>query len=150
MQEFFANGVSELDDGAKKEKGQPKQREVKPRKCPRCHNLHNPRPTCPRCGHEYPVRSVEHLAGELVELAGTAATPAEKRQFFGELRTIAYTRGYSEGWCAHAYRERFGTWPNAFRDAPRHPVTDDTYRWVQRRLLAHAKAKRKLKKEAVG
>jgi len=73
MQEFFEVGVSELDDGKKKEKPKPKEKaDAEPIKCPSCRHMHKPMPFCPACGHEYPKRaSVEHVPGTLKELVAT-------------------------------------------------------------------------------
>ena len=70
--ELFENGVSELDDGIKKDKKKKEKAEVEPVKCPSCRALHNPMPMCPWCGHEYPKReAVKHVPGSLKELIAT-------------------------------------------------------------------------------
>ena len=73
MQEFFENGVAELDDGKKKEKPKTKEKaEAEPVKCPQCRHVHKPMPFCPSCGHEYPKRAaIEHVPGSLKELVAT-------------------------------------------------------------------------------
>lgn len=67
---FFDDGITELDDGVKKDKPKPKDKpEAEATKCPNCGHLHMPRPVCPSCGHEYPKRStVQHVPGTLKEL----------------------------------------------------------------------------------
>jgi superfamily II DNA or RNA helicase len=69
-QDLFENGVTELDDGTKKEKPEAQDKpEKEPMKCPKCGNMHNPAPHCPSCGFEYLKRaSVEHVPGTLKEL----------------------------------------------------------------------------------
>lgn len=70
--ELFEIGVTQLDDGKKKEKAKPKKKELEPVKCPQCRALHQPAPFCPACGHEYPKRAaVEHVPGTLKELIAT-------------------------------------------------------------------------------
>lgn len=73
MQDFFEYGVTELDDGRKKEKKQAeKKADAEPVKCPQCRSVHKPMPFCPSCGHEYPKRqAVEHVPGSLKELVAT-------------------------------------------------------------------------------
>jgi superfamily II DNA or RNA helicase len=67
--DLFENGVTELDDGKKKEKKKKEKGEIEPMKCPECRALHSPSPVCPWCGHQYPKReSVRHVAGTLKEL----------------------------------------------------------------------------------
>ncbi len=70
MQDFFEHGVSELDDGVKKPKEKPKDKEdAEAIKCPSCGHLHKPMPHCPNCGHVYPKkRAIEHVPGTLKEL----------------------------------------------------------------------------------
>jgi superfamily II DNA/RNA helicase len=70
MQEFFELGVTELDDGKKKDKPKAKEKtEPEPVRCPQCRHMHKPAPFCPSCGHEYPRRAaVEHVPGTLKEL----------------------------------------------------------------------------------
>lgn len=66
---LFEHGVTELDMGEKKPKEKPEDKEPEPLSCPNCKTLHAPRPTCPKCGFEYPKRAtIEHVPGSLVEL----------------------------------------------------------------------------------
>lgn len=72
MNEFFEVGVTELDDGKRKDKKAAKKPEAEPMKCPSCRVLHKPMPHCPACGHEYPKRTaVQHVPGTLTELVAT-------------------------------------------------------------------------------
>jgi superfamily II DNA or RNA helicase len=70
MQDFFENGITELDDGKKKDKPKPKEKaEAEPVTCPTCRHIHKPMPFCPSCGFEYPKRAaVQHVPGTLKEL----------------------------------------------------------------------------------
>jgi DNA repair protein RadD len=74
VEDLFANGVKELDDGKRKPKGEaaPKE-ETQPIRCPKCKVMHKPVPICPACGFEYPKRAamVEHVPGTLKELVAT-------------------------------------------------------------------------------
>jgi hypothetical protein len=45
----------------------------------------------------------------------------EKQDFFSGLLGLAKERGYSEGWCAHAYREKFGVYPKGLSKAVSFP-----------------------------
>lgn len=69
-EEFFDNGLDELDDGKAKKKPKKVERpEAAAVKCPSCGHLHKPMPNCPNCGHVYPrKKSVEHIPGTLKEL----------------------------------------------------------------------------------
>lgn len=70
LQRFLAEGCPTLDDGKKPEKDGPKEKEEpEPVTCPMCKTMHKPRPTCPKCGHEYPrKKAIEHVPGTLVEI----------------------------------------------------------------------------------
>lgn len=142
MQEFFAHGISELDDGAPKKKQAAENKAPEPRKCPSCKHLHQPRPTCPNCGFEYPKKAVRHVAGELIELGahatGTVLHELSER-FLAELLHIARNRGYKDGWAIHKHRERFGVWPSRQLPDPIEP-TGATLSWVRSRMIAYAKA----------
>lgn len=71
MHIFLEHGVDTLCDGKPKEKEKKEKKEEikKPHKCPSCHHLHKPSPTCPMCGFIYKVKSeIRHEAGELKKL----------------------------------------------------------------------------------
>lgn len=145
MNDFFENGVSELDDGRKKEKkAKAEKAERQPAKCPKCAHVHPPRPMCPACGFEYPRRSrVETVAGTLSELTGLpAGTDSDRQAIYSGLLYIALERGYAEGWAAHKYKERFGSWPNGLEKMPAPPPRALT-NWVRSRMIAWAKGRAK-------
>jgi superfamily II DNA or RNA helicase len=72
-EQFFDEGVQELDDGKPKPKAKKKEKaEAEPTKCPDCGHLHSPKPYCPNCGHEYPRKAaIQHAPGTLKELVAT-------------------------------------------------------------------------------
>lgn len=144
MMDFFEHGATELDDGRRKESKKAEAKEREPMKCPRCAHVHDPRPMCPSCGHEYPKRSsVEHVPGTLSELTGHEAGSRDDRQaFYSQLLGIAHQRGYQEGWAGHKYRERYGSWPNGLVKQPA-PPTAQTVAWVKSRIIAWSRAKAK-------
>ena len=94
--------------------------------CQNCGFMHN-RPICPRCGAQPELKGMakDFIPAVLVQMtqweyeAATKRkkekahepTPEEKQQFYSGLLFIAHERGYSEGWAAHAYREKFSVWP---------------------------------------
>ncbi len=92
-EDFFDNGLDELDDGKPKPKKTAEKPESEPVKCPTCRVVHKPSPFCPACGHEYPKkRAVEHVPGSLKELlAGGAKYQRElARDIFPQI--AAYTK----------------------------------------------------------
>jgi hypothetical protein len=86
--------------------------------------------------------------GELIELGGMStdtrtASINEKAAFYGELRSIAKERGYSSGWLADKYRERFNVWPNDWRikTSAARPPSLATRNWVKSRAIAWARGR---------
>jgi superfamily II DNA or RNA helicase len=141
-----------LDDGTPASKQKTREREEpKPRECPKCQRLVQPRVfVCPSCGFK-PARQSEVTtrAGELIELDGRRqrkdnrdAPWDQKIAFMGELKTFASKTGKSSGWVSHKYRERYGVWPNdqrLQRAVPAALVSPQTYTWIQSRNIAYAK-----------
>lgn len=146
LSEFFEDGVSELDDGKPKKKREASASAREPIKCPKCHHVHDPRPSCPMCGTEYPKRAsqIEQVAGQLSELTGLPSGSGEDRQaFYSQLLAVADQRGYTNGvgWARHRYRDRFGDWPRNLSEI-RTPPTAKVKSWIRSRQIAFAKAAR--------
>lgn len=136
-----------LDDG--RERTTRKNENVRlPKECPQCSYLKAPRVrTCPACGFATEAQpNVDTAEGELIELdpakRKSQASSAEKAAFFGQLRYIANERGYSEGWCSHKFREKFGVWPNGFKAVEPLEPTPQVRNWIKSRQIAWAKSKR--------
>jgi hypothetical protein len=144
MQAFFEVGATELDDGKRKEAKPKKPKEKEPMKCPRCKCVHAPAPACPACGFVMPkISGISHVAGELVEVEGSAAAGREEKQdVWSQLLYIANERGYKEGWAAHKYKTKFGVWPRGLDDAQK-PPTSKLQNWIVSQQIAYAKAKKK-------
>lgn len=146
MHHFLANGVTELDDGAKKERKKVEEGEKKPITCSNCAHVHDPLPACPSCGHVYKRKqSIEHAPGALSEVAG-AVTPAgptrqEMREFYAQLNHIALEKGYLTGWVANKFKDKFGSWPD-YKDAVVMQPTPAVLKWVKSRQIAYARAKK--------
>jgi DNA repair protein RadD len=136
----------ELDDGKVRPKAKPKDAEALPKKCPQCSFLKPPKTlTCPVCAFTpKPVCQVITTDGDLVELpsAGVLLPAPDRRIFFAELRQIAADRGLKQGWAAHKFKEKFGSFPPwDWNDAPTATPTVTTLRWVKSRQIAYAKAR---------
>ena len=69
--------------------GRDKGENIAGRQCPECFLFHKPAPQCPECGHIYAPdpREVEHVAGELQEIAQNAARRARNAEQ-GQARTL--------------------------------------------------------------
>lgn len=131
----------ELCDGSKKSKESKSQKkeerqEAMPKECPSC-KFKKPAGThvCPKCGFA-PMKMdrVVEKKGELEKKERKKSTEKEKRNrntsaedkkaFFGGLIHYANGKGYARGWASNTYRDHFGVWPNAFKDAPAVPPND--------------------------
>jgi len=124
---------------------QPVERLPKP--CPKCHHM---KPagvaTCPRCGHLYTEpNTVTEGAGELKMLskANREYTPDQKREFMGGLKQYANERGFKEGWISHTYRDKFGVWPNAYKDAKPVQPSTEVMGFIQHKNIKRAMGKGK-------
>jgi hypothetical protein len=106
---------------------------------------------CGACGWKPKKRGddVETIDGELVPISrqtrkgGPAVvTPAERRQFFGELVSIGRDRGYKPGWPAAIFKEKFGEWPARGWDGDVRSPSEKTLSWVKSRMIRYAKGRR--------
>jgi DNA repair protein RadD len=140
--EVYENGVQTLDDGKEKPKKEPTQKEKEAAKCPKCSAFWpGNADTCPSCGHvRLRLSLVESVPGMMEELAGTNAMRQMKREWLAGLRWICQTRGYSAGWTANKFKEKFGSWPNNIHVDPA-PPTLEVQRWVKSRAIAWAKGR---------
>lgn len=97
--ELFENGVTELDDGKRKEKKKdaPKDEEKEMVKCPQCRVMHMPRPSCPACGHIYPKKAaIEHIPGNLKELVATGNPALMRAQLWPQVVAIVMEKGNTD------------------------------------------------------
>jgi superfamily II DNA or RNA helicase len=144
----FVTDISrnELDDGRERQKAVPKEKEVLPKKCPKCTFLKPPKAlTCPCCGFTpEPKCKIENREGKLVEFtsryqAKAAPTEPHPHEFYGELKSIAQERGYQRGWIAHKFKEKFGHWPDGLDHIAAIQPKSATRSWVKSRQIAYAK-----------
>ena len=118
------------------------EKEKKEAKCPACGALWvwSGR-ECGECGYERPVKQVVNVPGELTELEMTKREVlSENQKFYSELIYFAKLRGYKEGWAAHKYKEKYGTYPRGLHSTPQ-PITSKTSGWIQSRNIAWAKSR---------
>jgi len=137
--------VQERKQDQQKQKSDPK-----PIECKHCSYVFDPAPKCPSCGHEMTSEykeAVKVVDDDLTELNkqrkrnNRKFSKKEKRRFYGELKGIAKSRGYSEGWVAHSYRKKFGVWPNDHKGAPSVDPSPETIAWVKHLQIQYAKRK---------
>lgn len=91
-----------LADGFVANRGKSGEKVVSVRTCTACFAVHKPTPTCPMCGHIYPItaRKVKHVDGDLVETRrdGEAANETAEdmmQKKFRVLTSVARKRGYN-------------------------------------------------------
>lgn len=148
-EEIFGKGVSELDDGKRESQArkEPTQREEAQLKC-KCGFILQPRQSkCPACGAERkPLSLVDVAPGRMVEVQSQKKENKrvswdEKRRFYSGLKWVGDQRGRKAGWAAHAYRARFGVWPNDPQVRHVVPMTPsiDVQAWVKHLDLKYVK-----------
>jgi DNA repair protein RadD len=138
---LYHEGVSELKPGKETAKKEKSEKEKSQAKCPKCDALWVGRGnTCVVCGHVRPFLSlIEQVDGEMEEFKG-APTKDVKQSWYSQLKAIQLEKGYSDGWTAHKYKEKFGVWPRGLSDQPAE-VTPEVARWEKSRRIAWAKGK---------
>jgi superfamily II DNA or RNA helicase len=143
-----------LDTHKPNEKGvayEGEKRPAKPRKCAAC-NVLIPAGSaaCKNCGQPIKATGIEHEEGELV-VYGTQPkakktereySMQEKQDWLSGLLWIARERGKSDGLASHAYRDKFGVWPNKLLKVAR-PPSLEVEAWDKHRRIAYAKSKAK-------
>jgi DNA repair protein RadD len=139
-----------LDDGRARAKSRAADRIRLPKECPQCAFLKPPRMSeCPACGFKAEaVDNTQVAEGELVEITGgkkpeEAASRDEKAAFYAQLMGYAQKRGYSSGWAAHKFREKFDVWPNDYKNVPAIEPTPKVRSWIKSRQIAWAKSKQR-------
>jgi len=118
--------------------------------CPECSAVRFEGRPCLECGWHVvkKPKSVEVAEGELGEVGrdrsvrANAYKPEEKQRFHKQLLWIAKERRRQSGWAAHAYKAKFGSWPDAPPWALPEPERPDAAMraWVRSRDIAYAKA----------
>jgi len=91
-----------LADGFVANRGINGEKVASVRTCTACFAVHKPTPTCPMCGHVYPVmaRKVKHVDGDLVETRRDGEAEAKTvedmmQKKFRVLTSVARKRGYN-------------------------------------------------------
>ena len=110
----FPDDAREWTLAGQPKRGKPeKATDAVSRHCPECHALHRPAPTCPECGHEYPVktRRIEEKEGSLSEVKSDARRQALRREqaqcrTLEDLRELAARHGYKPSWANFIWRAR--------------------------------------------
>ncbi|MDN5986811.1 MAG: DEAD/DEAH box helicase [Hafniaceae bacterium] len=130
------------------------QREKLPKECSQCHYM---KPAGvyqrPKCGHK-------PLAGEdvdtdasrgLKQISGKkkVVTKQQKQSWWSQIKfyqrqRAAQGKPVSDGWCAHTFKDKFGTWPNGLQDYPME-ITPEVNNYIKWKQIAFAKGREKSK-----
>ena len=162
MQEFFQNGIQELDDGEKAKTTRQEDIEFQPAKCAKCGRVFNPgenRAICPSCGFERPDRSrITETPGFMVEAVGVGATGTtdakkEKDQLLDESWTWGQIQIYAAGkkdgpkdarkLALALYRNWWGHWPQGNYHQKEGAIDGRVINKIKSILIAWAKAREK-------
>jgi len=140
IEERFTDFVpGKISDTAKREIEEPMSS-----MCASCSFIKPPRtPVCPQCEFKAQRQTtVQHnVEADLIEITkhqrklNRTTTPDEKAEFYGGLKHYAASKGYRPGWAANQYREKFGVWPNAFKDTPPCAPNADVRGWIKHQAI---------------
>lgn len=142
-EDLYFNGVDHLDDTKEKPKKEPSKEEKEAAKCPKCSHLWPSKSdTCAYCGHvRHRKNDVIVQPGELIQIGDSLKKDAdERRSFYHQLLQYCDIKEYSEGWAAHKYKEKYGSWPKWAKD--REQISAATAKWIRSRMIAYSKGKR--------
>jgi len=133
---------TELCMGKKRETKKAERKEPLPKPCAVCDYMKPPKVhQCPQCGFAPEKQNeVEPQAGELVK--AEIASKVTKTQWYQELLGYARAKGKKDGWAAHMYRDKFGTWPNGIEKTPKEP-TEVVTKFIQHKNIRKAKSRAK-------
>jgi DNA repair protein RadD len=140
-----------LDDGERGDTPERPQDPPQKKPCPKCKFLKPPKThACPVCGFKpEPVHEGQTIDAELEELIPKAkrklnreTTPEQKGKFFAGLQGYADQKGFKKGWAAYQYKEKFGVWPNAYKDVQAQPPGDMVMAWVKHQNIKYAKRRK--------
>lgn len=145
-EDVYFNGVHEIDEGREKPRKKRSLAERERATCPRCGTVWvGKSDTCACCGFvRVKFNEVLTVPGELQAIDGgkNIADRQIKQDWYSQLLHIARLRGYSDGWAAHKYKERFTVWPRGLHQTEV-DVSPEVASWVKSRQIAWAKSKRR-------
>lgn len=141
--QVFEEGVEVLDDGKEKAKKEPSEKLKQESKCPQCSALWPAgSDTCYNCGHVKEKKNkVFSIDGEMIELSGTVSKD-NKQQFWNQMVWYMRTQGWSKGRAANTYKDKFGVWPRGLRDDTPALPSDDTRKFIDKKLKAFLRSVR--------
>ena len=141
--QVFEEGVEVLDDGKEKAKKEPSEKLKQESKCPKCAALWPAgSDTCYNCGHvKEKNNKVFSIDGEMIELTGNISRDS-KQDFWSQMVWYMRTQGWSKGRAANTYKDKFGVWPRGLRDDTPALPSDDTRKFIDKKLKAFLRSVR--------
>lgn len=142
-QPWSLDGKSKVQDRKAAEKKTPE-----PIICGDCGTTFKPARHCPECGAEQGSkyeRAIQSTDEDLTELDRARKrrnrewSPAEKRQFWGELQGLIEEKGKKPGFAAYLYREKFSVFPNAYKDQRALTPSPEVRSWYRSQMIRFAK-----------
>lgn len=136
-----------------------KEKNSKPINCLKCGRVYTGQLKCPACGtvpevkrYGQDVEYIDGVLGEIVYKDGVgkktkkpekkAPTMEEKQAFYSQLVAHCQVKGYSDGWTAHKYREKFGVFPRSMEHKPA-KITEPVAAWIKSQNIRNAKGREK-------
>ena len=103
------NGKKNITKDNQKEKEL--KEEPKPITCEMCTTVFSAQRECPSCGHEMVPKGkpIPTHKANLTEIV--PPSHAEKERFYSMLKYYQEDKGYSVGWTAHKFKDKFKEWP---------------------------------------
>lgn len=121
------------------------QAAVLPKPCPQCGKLKTAK-ICV-CGFESKRETdISEGAGQLARIDGGKAGPKkaeptmfEKQEWYAQLRGWQIDKGKSDGWLAHAYKDKFGVWPRDMKNVLPMKVGGEVRNFITAKSIRYAK-----------
>jgi len=121
--------------------------------CDECETLFSGN-RCTLCGWEVPdwgkkILTTDDELEQIGKNKKPKATVEEKRRWYQMLEHIRRQNGYSYGWQSHKFREKFGVWPNRYKEFG--PIEPDqaVLNWIKYQNIKWAKSRQNPKNQEV-
>ena len=90
------------------------------------------------CGYIIPIREELETDGTMLEKIEKVRTYTvqEKSAWYSSLLRYSRSKGYSEGFAAHKYKEKFGVWPRSLKVDPNKPMLPEVEKNTSQRPRA--------------